>query len=636
MKSFKLHPNLSFLIVLVALTAGFETAGQTILKARGHVSLGDGRSPSDTKITLKVDLNDDGKLAKYETATGFADASGNYKISLSLNVSSIDFDLISDVSDLISTFDSGGFEALVKGGPLTVILRFEKSGYATWVRTFSTNLGTVKRDVRLAPLDPLYCSRDTCSSADDGVRLSGLLGDSGIVEGYAKAYDPLKDKERFPGTFSDASNNLLISSGFIAVDLRDKNNKPISSLDEPATVSFRLDEASWHTLVDKQADSGAIEVPMYSFDEKSAEWIAEENGVLVDAEGAMVDEDELSRIRDGSFSKALFVRFETKHFSYWNVDEPVKAHACIKGRLVDADGNAVGGVNVVVSGVSYSGSAPGMTTSANGYFAAGMMKSEGADEDLDYNGIEAETFQAELQITGSAGGYIFGAFDTPGVSSKIVDKGGINCVPQDCPCEDLGDVTVTLEPPTLCEVTVAVAFNGKTSENNYDGKLDSGAVANVSVSGDPLGAAAMPPLTADLCADRQCYGAKTDADGSATFFVPQFGGTGKLRLSVGFQRKRDDGDYDVYTGEVEIAACADGETRLSGEMEIEVTHSVAMDIGDFIAELFEGGEISVESGSNIGGCICTVGPGTRAGKRFLPFLLMLVALGVCYRLRQRF
>lgn len=118
-----------------------------------------------------------------------------------------------------------------------------------------------------------------------------------IARAYADNYDPSQETTRFPGLFADRSNNLLVSSGFAEISLYQDDGTAVHQLSAPVTARFEAKRASWSTLPDLEPNSGRIELPMYSFDQVSGEWVPEANGELQRADGSVVSEDDLAAIR---------------------------------------------------------------------------------------------------------------------------------------------------------------------------------------------------------------------------------------------------------------------------------------------------------------------------------------------------
>jgi hypothetical protein len=477
---------------------------------------------------------------------------------------------------------------------------------------------------------------------DGSVRISGFPGGTGIARAYARAYEPSADQQRFPGSFTDSANNLLISSGFTEVDLRASNGSAVTALSSPVSVRFRTNPAAWASLRDLSADSGRIEVPLYSFDEARGDWVSEKRGELEAADGASIDESDFTSITDGSYPDPVFVAFETSHFSTFNCDAPVKERACVQGRLVTLEGEAVVGVQVSVEGVTYTGSAGAVFTGADGYFASDLMKSETSSEDVDGNGRRGETFQARVTASGGVGVFVGESFDTP------ADQGSVgtskSCRAPDCDCVDIGDVEGDFELPRACEITVKVAFSGKNIVGSGGPLVKDDAVVDASVTGQISGGPSLP-IDDAICADSPCNHGQADADGTVTFTVPIVGDAPTIQVNADYTVEAD-GDVHYYSGSVSVTGCSRDQAALDGEIEVKVDHAALDDLGDFIESLGDGPAVPSGDGGLLGdpsglvpkyetpqGCACRMGARASGGGSWVLLSALLAGVGFVRRLR---
>ena len=213
----------------------------------------------------------------------------------------------------------------------------------------------------------------------------------------------------------------------------------------------------------------------------------EADGELQFEDGSPVPEESLADIHAGNFDEQIFVAFETDHFSSFNCDAPVQERACVKGRLVGAEGDSLAGIQVSVSGESYTGAAGTVITGADGYFASDVMKSEVPNEDVDRNGKRGEIFTARVTAQSATGTFVGTVFNTPQVRGSVQVNGQPICQPKSCNCMDLGDVVTEFEEPRLCEITVQATFSGKNIVGS-DGPLEEGeAVTGAQVRGSVTG-----------------------------------------------------------------------------------------------------------------------------------------------------
>ncbi len=559
-----------------------DARAQSLLDASGRVALLDGKLPSDVRVTLGLDLNHDGELNSFEVVRGTVDDDGSYSAKYTPDPTDVDLEFLQFVVSLSAAYAERGFEAVLDDGPLPVVVRFEREGYSTVVKRFTTLSDVPSLDVVLAPLDAVHCSEGTCGAADGSVSLSGFPGGTGIRRAYARAYDPSDDNGRFPGLFTDNFQNLLISSGFTEIDLRNSAGGNVTTLSSPLSVRFEASPTSWSSLRDLAEGSGRVEVPMYSFDEVLADWVPEPDGELQSEDGTPVDEADFASILDGTRTDPVFVAFETRHFSTFNCDAPVGARTCVKGRLVTVSGEAAVGVQVTVDGISYTGNAGAVFTGADGAFASDLMRSERSGEDVDGDGRSGRTFEARVRASAQLGIFFGDPFDSPNVTGTV----GGGCRPAGCDCFDLGDITVDFELPRACEVTVRVTYSGE-SRLGSGGPLEAGdPVEGATITGELVG---VPPLPLDgaVCVTSPCNSNVADADGSATFIVPIVGDTPMLKLKATLL-SNDGGTIHSYSGSVRVEGCARGEGTVTGVVDLEVDHSGMDDLGDFITSLGSG------------------------------------------------
>jgi hypothetical protein len=564
--------------VLVALLAWGQSAqAAPLLDMTGRVALLDGVAPDGVRVTLGLDLDRDGTLNSFELVEGTVAADGSYALSYSPQPTKVDLEFIQFVTKLAAAYEARGFEAVLDDGPLPVILRFEREGYSSIVKRFTTLTDLPSLDVVLAPVPALGCTADECLVPDGSVHIAGFPGGTGIARAYARRYDPRADQGRFPGSFT-SGRDLLISSGFTEVDLRSSNGSHVSRLSSPVSVRFRTDPASWGSLRDLTPDSHRIEVPMYSFDETRGDWVSEPRGELQGADGNALDDADFPSIQDGSYPDPVFVAFETSHFSTFNCDAPNSERACVQGRLVTAEGEVVVGAQVSVEGVTYTGTAGAVMTGTDGYFASDLMKSETAGEDSDGNGKKGETFQARVTASGVIGVFVGESFDTPEAQGSV--GAGKSCRAPSCDCVDLGDIQGEFELPRACEINVTVTFSG-TNLTGSGGPLKKGdAVVGARVTGEISGG---PSLLLDdtICGSAPCGHGRADADGATSFVVPVIGDAPNIQVNADYSATVN-GDVHYYSGGITIPGCASDETSHTATVAVDMSHPSLGEVGWFI------------------------------------------------------
>jgi len=547
--------------------------------------MADGALPSGVKARLQLDLNRNGSLESYETLNGTVGEDGGYSLDYDLNPADVDLKFLQFAATLVANYEARGFEALLDNGPLPVLLSFEREGYSIVVKRLNTWFEHPNLDVVLTPLRDVQCADGACLSPDGAVRLLGFPGGTGIARGYANAYDPSQETARFPGLFTDSSNNLLISSGFAEINLYDDTGNAVHNLASPVSVRFEAQRPSWRTMPDLDPNSGRIELPMYSFDQVTGEWVAEANGELQLADGSVVAEEQLGAIREGTFAERVFVAFDTKHFSTFNCDAPIQQRACVQGRLVaGGTGTALAGIEVSVQGVSYTGGAGSIVTGADGTFATDLMKSELADEDVDNNRKRGERFEAHVVAIGT-GVYVGAPFETPTMAGSVGKASRPSCRGKACDCVDLGDIAVEFEPPRMCEVTIEATYSGKHLVGSGGPLAKDEAVVGAKVRAQLAGGVQLPqPAIAALCQAATCSPATAPKDGTVTFAVPVVGEAPQLKLDADFSVETG-GALHYYAGSLTIDGCVGEQAALPATARIQLDHAELRDLGSFIQSL---------------------------------------------------
>jgi len=571
---------------------------EKLFSLSGRVALADGAAPDGVKVKLQVDLDRNGKLDSFETITGKVDKTGAYSIDYELNPQDLSLDLIKYASRVVSAYQQRGFDSLLDGGPLPVVLSFEREGYGTVVKRLNTLFESPYLDAALAPLTDVQCDRGSCLSTDGSVRFGEFPPGTKIARAYADAYDPSQETPLFPGTFTDSANNLLVSSGFAEVNMYQEDGTPVHQVGTPVKTRFEAKPASWATMPDLEPNSGRIELPMYSFDPATGEWVAEANGELHFADGRVVPEDDLSAIRDGSYGEQVFVDFETTHFSTFNCDAPITERACVKGTVVaKTSGKALAGVSVSVSGVTYTGTAGTLVTGADGSFATDVRKSELPNEDVDRNGQKGEVVEARVTVTGT-GVFVGEAFETPTAQGSVGRASRPECKPADCGCLDLGTIEVEFEEPRLCDINVESLFSGMDVAGSGGPLLAGDAVVGATVRATLVGGVQAPQAQlATLCAGQACGSGVVDASGFASFTVPVIGDAPQIQVDASWSTEVD-GKYHYYSGSRVVAGCSRKQSSAPDSVALSLDHSEVTGLGDFISSL---GDIKLPGSSNNGG-----------------------------------
>jgi hypothetical protein len=383
-------------------------------------------SPADGVTVLAAgDFNDNGTIEAAERTTATTDADGKYTLRCPATTGH------------------------------RIVVTFSLDGYAAAIKTLDVGaLGTTTVDATLSEMADLSCEEGSCRDSDGAVQIQGVA----IASGHAQVFNPVTDADQFPGGFADESGDMLVSAVFAAFDLRDADDNPIDTLPagETATVRLKTPRDTWSVISDLETGNGQIDVPMYSFDETTGEWVAEGRGHLESGTGEILAEAQLASIRDGSYTDVVYSVFEAGHFSYWNVDWPISTHTCIRGRVVDGSGSPVAGVKVSVQGLTYSGTSSPQMTGADGTFCVDVMRSEAAGEDVNNNGVTGETQQVLITVVQGANGYRFGPYSLPTAQATCPDG-----------CQDAGDLALTPANQiqvALCTVSGTVYLDGAPVE----------------------------------------------------------------------------------------------------------------------------------------------------------------------------
>ncbi len=332
----------------------------------------------------------------------------------------------------------------------SVVVSFSAEGAATGFRTLEVDSGgKLTLNVTLKGLESLQCSAQSnnCLLQNGKLSLSGLPEG---VKGSARVFNPVAEASAFPGNFNDGAGNLLVSGVFSATYLEDQSGQPLTQLDKPADLRMEIPRDTWNVVKDIHPGSDRIEVPLYSFNEVSGQWVADGEGFLEDEAGNPVSENKLTSIRDLTYQGILMVHATVSHFSYWNVDWPVDTKSCVSAIVLRANGKPAEGATVMVKGVSYTGTSTPITLGSDGRFCRGVMRSEQPGEDLDADGKTGQATTISVTVVDDTDVYAVGSFAVPIEQATCGGSG----------CKDLG--TIQLDEakklvPTVCTISGVVS-----------------------------------------------------------------------------------------------------------------------------------------------------------------------------------
>ncbi len=319
-----------------------------------------------------------------------------------------------------STDGSGAFTLDVPlDAPGRVVVEVSASDTVPWFGAANAAPGgSWKVTAQLSAREELQCAGAVCSLQSGALVLDGLPEGT---TGWGRAFDPTVDADAFPGAFADDQGNLLVSSAFMVAELTDSTGAPVHEFDQAVTMRLAIPRTTWSTLRDLQPGSGAIEVPLYRFDEDTGQWVRDGQGQLTDGNGKPLDESKLSALHDGSYAGVVFAQGQVTHMSWWNVDWPVDTHAALRLCVEFPDGTRVVGATVTLRGVTYQGTSEPATTDAQGCVCIEGMRSENPGEDIDGNGTTGETHRVAITVTHEGKIYKGWVFDTPAAQGTCPD-----------------------------------------------------------------------------------------------------------------------------------------------------------------------------------------------------------------------
>lgn len=387
--------------------ANFTISGKVSLAAPngGGISAAD-----DAVVGASVDRNGNGTIDPGEAVSTIVDGEGEYTLALAVN---------------------DGEQAVVS---------FRATDAAPLFRTVpAAPDASVMVNVTLRTAEVLTCEATGCSLQGDRLSIAGLPAG---VTGMAQVFNPVTQADGFPGDFADSDGNLLLSGVFASVELETPSGQPLKQLSSPATLRMQIPRETWPIIIDITPGNGRIDVPLYAFDEAAGTWIRDGAAVLEDANQAMLAENTLASIRNGTYGGTVVARGAVVHFSYWNVDWPIDSHACVGGRILAANGTPLRGASVTARGVTYTGTSPASVTDRDGRFCLDALRSENPGEDVDQDGVVGETQTISIRIVHDGRIYSGGEADTPRQTGTC-----------DGPCADIGDLRLTPDRelrPTIC------------------------------------------------------------------------------------------------------------------------------------------------------------------------------------------
>jgi len=463
-------------------------------------------------VTVRTDLNGDGKFVGREILRTVANAQGRYELKA----------------------------AVVRGR--TVLLEIRSPGLADVLVSSESVLpgAVIVKNATLQPLGTLTVAGGRAEAKDGSILLDGLPDEIESVQG--RVFNPRTEIGQFPGQFADNAGNKLISSVFAAIEATDGAGRLVTNLGSTATLCLKVPQDCWVTMGDLSPGNGKLDVPLYYYDEETGQWVRHSSdGWLEDAGHQVIAEDSLASIRNGSYVGEVFVAGKITHLSWWNLDWPVSTHAAIRGLIVDGDGHPIpGGASLTAVGLSYSGMSGPETVAEDGSFCVEIMRSEGTGEDLDRDGHDGETHQVQLKVQSGTNLYSFGPFASP-VLASTCGTGSSN----------VGPLMLTAAAqlrPTNCLVSGQVVYSGIASGASPTNLAAGTGVRSTVVAFDP------DALDAAASTCSNCLSTLTDPLGRFTLEVPIISG---VTITAYATRQSSSGN-GVFAGTMNVVGCPNG------------------------------------------------------------------------------
>jgi len=227
----------------------------------------------------------------------------------------------------------------------------------------------------------------------------------------------------------DTGTAILETFGLVEVRITDNvTGEEISELDGEATLEMRLGD-------DEQDDfAPGDRIPWWYYDEAEGIWVQD-------------GEAEVFTGLDG----LLWTRARARHFTWWNVDKPIRYHSCIRFRPVRTiDGRKLANLQIFAAGVTYNGQSPGRLEDDDETYCFTVKRSmTGSTERVRFY-VEIDGVRLWL-VDDGIGGFTLTAdadsawtMETPAVNASCVQNFNVDG------CLDLGERLLDLNlPPRL-------------------------------------------------------------------------------------------------------------------------------------------------------------------------------------------
>ncbi|MBI2060910.1 MAG: carboxypeptidase regulatory-like domain-containing protein [Nitrospirae bacterium] len=217
----------------------------------------------------------------------------------------------------------------------------------------------------------------------------------------------------------------LASVAYADITLRDSAGNEIHELNSPAKVRMKITPGTLNPATNAPFKIGDT-VPMWYIDPDAGTWVPEIDEKGEQTVGTVLGAD-----------TGLQAEFMAKHFTWWNLDQPISTRHCLRGRVIDPCNLPVTNVSVCANGVSFQGA------SCRGATKFVYKREDGLGQEglfcLDI--LKGST--VDLQV--GRGGIYKGRFDLDEVLwQKQLSVSGTEatCGQSPLACTDLGDVVV--------------------------------------------------------------------------------------------------------------------------------------------------------------------------------------------------
>lgn len=184
----------------------------------------------------------------------------------------------------------------------------------------SRNPATIDRIALFNPTGAqMTLSGGTATAGNGALSASGLP--SNVTSMQGRSYDPVANRDAFPGDFTESNRIPITSAGFNFIQAQTASATAVTQFSSPVTMRNRIPRAQWPLLSDVRTGTDRIDIPIYTYNEQTQMWEEQATtGWLEDSRQTVLPEDAQPTILNGSFQGDVYAAWQTTHFSYMNVD----------------------------------------------------------------------------------------------------------------------------------------------------------------------------------------------------------------------------------------------------------------------------------------------------------------------------